>query len=354
MDKKKLPIENPLCLRLFISLLLYVVIGYVAVVLLQYLFSHFHNPVTEYFQLRMDVLFIFYLVIGMNWIFYCFWKKPWKYLEEVIAATQIVYEQDNHSISLSEPLREVEHQMNEIKMNMLFNQQAVKESEDKKNELVMYLAHDIRTPLTTVIGYLSLLDEVSDMPVEQKAKYIEIALDKAERLETLVNELFEITRYHTNMVQLEKRQIDLNVLLSQVIDDFYPDLSARGNTVNVSAEDKLFVMGDPDKLARAFNNLLKNAVSYSYPNTEISISARKKNNDIVVIFKNYGDTIPSDKLISIFQKFNRLDNARVSDIGGAGLGLPIAREIINQHGGKIVAKSSLQTVVFTIMLPCYA
>lgn len=111
-------------------------------------------------------------------------------------ATEIVYEQNDHTIELSEPLRAVENQMNQIKMSVLLSQQAAKEAENKKNEMVMYLAHDIRTPLTTVIGYLSLLNEATDMPVAQKAKYISIALDKSERLESLINELFEITRYH--------------------------------------------------------------------------------------------------------------------------------------------------------------
>ena len=124
-------------------------------------------------------------------------------MNEVIGATEIVYEQNDHAIELSEPLREVESQMNQIKMSVLFSQQAAKEAETKKNELVMYLAHDIRTPLTTVIGYLSLLNEAPDMPEEQKEKYIGIALDKSERLETLINELFEITRYHTNTVQVK-------------------------------------------------------------------------------------------------------------------------------------------------------
>lgn len=352
MDNKKLDREKQLRFRLFIILFFYVVIGFIAIMFLQYLFVLFHNPVTEYLQLRIDIIFILYLLIGFICIFYSFWRKPWIYLKEVITATQTVYEQNNHSISLSEPLREVEHQMNEIKMSVLLNQQAAKEAENKKNELVMYLAHDIRTPLTTVIGYLSLLDEAPDMPMEQKAKYIGIALEKAERLETLINELFEITRYHTNTVQLEKRQVDLYALLSQVIDDFYPVLSANGNTTQVSVDDNLFVMGDPEKLARVFNNLLKNAVAYSYPNTEISISAEKKDNDIIVVFKNYGVTIPTEQLSTIFEKFNRLDSARASNTGGAGLGLSIAKEIINLHGGKIIAKSSNETIVFIITLPC--
>lgn len=352
MKKEKLNVEKQLRFRLFAVLFFYIIIGYIAIMFLQYLFSIFHNPIMKYLQMRIDVIFILYLVIGLTCIFYYFWKKPWKYLEEVITATQTVYEKNEHSISLSEPLREVEHQMNEIKMSVLLHEQAAKEAENKKNELVMYLAHDIRTPLTTVIGYLSLLDEAPDMPMDQKAKYIGIALEKAERLETLLNELFEITRYHTNTVQVKRKKIDLYALLAQVIDDFYPVLSSNGNNVSVSAEDNLFILGDPEKLARVFNNLLKNAVAYSYPKTEISVFAVKKDNDIIVVFKNHGATIPAEQLPIIFEKFNRLDNARVSDTGGAGLGLSIAKEIINLHGGKIAAQSSNETIIFTITLPC--
>ena len=205
--------------------------------------------------------------------------------------------------------------------------------------------------MTTVIGYLSLLNEATDMPVDQKAKYISIALDKSERLESLINELFEITRYHTNTVQIKKQSVDLYALLSQVIDDFYPTLSAKGNTTEISMEDDLTVIGDPEKLARVFNNLLRNAASYCYANTEISISAKKKGNYAVVIFQNCGPTISEDQLNTIFNKFNRLDAARTSDTGGAGLGLSIAKEIVNLHGGEIIAQSQNEKVIFTVTIP---
>ena len=178
-----------------------------------------------------------------------------------------------------------------------------------------------------------------------------IALDKAERLETLINELFEITRYHTAAVQLQKAQIDLYALLAQVIDEFYPALSARGNTIQISAGDELIVTGDPEKLARVFNNLLKNAAAYSCPNTEISISAERKSTSVVIVFKNHGQTIPPDQLSGIFEKFSRLDEARLSDTGGVGLGLSIAKEIVELHDGEIIAQSSNETVTFTITLP---
>lgn len=341
-------IERRLCLRLFLFLALYAIIGFAVLLLSNYVLEVFPSSVCTWISQRLDVLFALYLIIGFSGIFYFYWKKPWGYLNEVMNATEIVYEQNDHTIELSEPLRAVE---NQIKMSVLLSQQAAKEAENKKNEMVMYLAHDIRTPLTTVIGYLSLLNEATDMPVDQKAKYISIALDKSERLESLINELFEITRYHTNTVQIKKQSVDLYALLSQVIDDFYPTLSAKGNTTEISMEDDLTIIGDPEKLARVFNNLLRNAASYCYANTEISISAKKKGNYAVVIFQNCGPTISEDQLNTIFNKFNRLDAARTSDTGGAGLGLSIAKEIVNLHGGEIIAQSQNEKVIFTVTIP---
>lgn len=277
-------------------------------------------------------------------------SKP-RYLNEIVSATQIVYEQNDQIIKLSEPLRDVENKMNQIKMSMLLNQKAVKEAEDRKQELVMYLAHDIRTPLTTVIGYLSLLQEAPDMPVDQKAKYIGIALEKAERLETLLNELFEITRYNMQTVILKKSSFDLHTLLNQIIDEFYPALTEHGNSIDFSMEKDLLLNADPEKLARVFNNLLKNAVAYSFPNTAISVSAHKVGNNILVTFQNQGHTISENQISSIFEKFSRLDDSRASNTGGSGLGLSIAKEIILLHGGQISAHSENETITFTVQLP---
>ena len=193
-----------------------------------------------------------YLVIGFVCIFNYYWKKPWDYLDEVIDATQTVYEQNSHTVSLSDPLKELRHNSIKIKMSVLLSKRAAKQAEEKKNEIIMYLAHDIRTPLTTVIGYLSLLHEASDMPEQQKEKYVKIALDKAERLERLINELFEITKYNAHTVIIKKENVDLHCLIAQVIDEIYPTLSANGNTAVFTAEDNLSVNADPEKLASSF------------------------------------------------------------------------------------------------------
>ena len=225
------------------------------------------------------------------------------------------------------------------------------EEVNKKNDLIAYLAHDLKTPLTSVVGYLSLLEEAPDMPDEQKAKYIHVALNKSLRLESLINEFFDITRYNLHQIELEKENIDLSYMLRQMTDEFYPVLESHGNTVNLAASESITISADPVKLARVFNNILKNAIAYSYPNTPIDVLADSDSKEIWVSFTNSGKTIPPGKLESIFEKFYRLDEARSSNTGGAGLGLAIAKEIVTRHGGTIRAVSENNVTTFTVTLP---
>lgn len=262
---------------------------------------------------------------------------------------QVVLEED--AVSVPWEYRDISQYLLEIRKKNKDNERLMLEEVSKKNDLIAYLAHDLKTPLTSVVGYLSLLEEAPDMPVEQKARYIHIALDKALRLETLINEFFDITRYNLHEIVLEKEQIDLSYMLSQMADEFYPVLQAHGNTVSVTADELLTVYADPDKLARVFNNILKNAIAYSYPNTPIEIRAGSAKGSVWISFVNSGKTIPQRKLDAIFEKFYRLDDARSSNTGGAGLGLAIAKEIIAQHGGTITATSSDQITTFVVTLP---
>lgn len=276
-----------------------------------------------------------------------------------------------------EEYAEISVQIADIKSNMQRHDQLLKEEAARKNDLITYLAHDLKTPLTSVVGYLSLLEEAPDMPPEQKAKYVHIALDKALRLEKLIDEFFEITRYNLQQIVLERERVDLEFMLVQMADEFYPILQEHGNTVRLffegaesgSAEGgnaeggnaeggsaarptaSLQIYADSEKLARVFNNILKNAVAYSYPDTEIRIDCHKGEDKVVVSFSNHGKTIPRQRLDAIFEKFFRLDEARATNNGGAGLGLAIAREIVSLHGGAITAKSEDEVTVFTVELP---
>lgn len=246
---------------------------------------------------------------------------------------------------------EISAQMAEIKSDMQHHEQVLKQEAARKNDLITYLAHDLKTPLTSVVGYLSLLEEAPDMPEEQKAKYIRITLDKALRLEKLIDEFFEITRYNLQQIILERENINLSFMLVQMADEFYPILREHGNKVDLEIKDNLTVYGDSEKLARVFNNILKNAIAYSDAGTEIGIWTEETDSYVVICFSNYGTTIPAQRLDAIFEKFFRLDNARTTNTGGAGLGLAIAKEIVTLHGGTIKADSQDRVTTFAVSLP---
>jgi two-component system sensor histidine kinase VanS len=273
-----------------------------------------------------------------------------KYFNEINACLDALIENEDKEINLSSEIAFIQQKLNALKQTLQKRERDAKQAEQRKNDLVTYLAHDVKTPLTSVIGYLSFLDETPDMPIEQKAKYIRVCLEKSYRLENLINEFFEITRYNLQTMTLSKKDIDICYMLAQLSEEVYPQLVARGKKAIIRVDDALTVCGDPDKLARAFNNIFKNAIFYGKDGADIEIRAKSKNNIVEIEFKNAG-SIPHDKLVSIFEKFYRLDEARASSSGGAGLGLAIAKEIVTLHGGEIRAKSENGYAFFTIFLP---
>lgn len=248
-------------------------------------------------------------------------------------------------------LRDFSQKLKDFKYDLKANEQARQLAEQQKNDLVVYLAHDLKTPLTSVIGYLSLLEEASDLPVEQRAKYIGIALDKAYRLEQLINEFFEITRLNMQTLPAQKSTVNLTILLMQIINEFFPMLEEKHIRVVSEIEPEIRIPADADKLARVFDNLFRNAVNYSSENTQIVCAAHKENGYAVVRLQNHGDTIAPEQLSHIFDKFYRLDSARQSSTGGAGLGLAIAKQIVELHDGTIEVSSRDGVTEFTVRLP---
>ena len=254
-------------------------------------------------------------------------------------------------MSFPKSYSDIEIKLRDMRLDVIGTRQAAAEAESKKNDLVMYLAHDLKTPLTSVVGYLTLLDECPELTTDQKAKYVGIALDKAYRLEQLINEFFEITRFDIHSVTLERNRIDLNMMIAQIADEFYPMLSEKNLTVDIDIIEHIVMFADSDKIARVFDNLLKNAVNYSYENTKIQIGARIRRDKVIIKFRNKSDVISPEKLQRLFEKFYRADSSRGTSTGGSGLGLAIAKQITELHGGTIRAKSTTDYTNFTVILP---
>ena len=263
--------------------------------------------------------------------------------------------------NISSALDQVEHepeellpltgQLEELKGELLRREKEAAVSEQKKNELVAYLAHDLRTPLTSVVAYLTMLENQPDMETSERAKYTHIALEKALRLEELINEFFDITKFNLQDFVLEKQEMDLSIFLEQIADENYAMLQKKGMTCAVDAQEGLMIKGDPDKLARVFENLLRNAVAYGSENTQILIQARGGHGRTTIVFTNEGPQIPQKKLEMIFERFYRADDSRSSKTGGSGLGLAIAKQVVELHGGTITAASDRKNTRFIVTFP---
>ena len=312
-------------------------------------FSEFFYSITDLRTLIIPILIIW--VIGTLVLLYRLLKKVFGYIDEVGKATEDLVNKDVEYIELPDELEEIQKRMNHLKRESEKNEKLAKENEEKKDELIVYLAHDIKTPLTSMIGYLSILDEIDDMPKKKQKNYISIALDKSYRLEDLINELFDVARFNSEKIVLEKEELNLNLMLEQIIDDFYPTLRELNKSIKLNYNEPISINGDPDKLSRVFNNLIKNAISYSKEESEIVINLKKDNNNAIVEVINKGKQISKEKLSKIFEKFYRLDSARTSRTGGSGLGLAIAKDIVELHNGTIIAESNEEETTFRVTLP---
>ena len=320
------------------------------------IFPHLYDLLDNIYELVFERGYFIFIIFGTTLIIvlsllYKLLNKIFSYVFAVSESADKLFDKNVEYINLPPEMVEVEKKLNHFKTEAIKNERLARENEQKKDELIVYLAHDIKTPLTSMIGYLSLLSEIKDMPQEQRNRYIDIALDKSYRLEDLINELFDVARFNSEKIVLEKEEINLNLMLEQIADDFYPTLKEMNKKINFTSDEKTILYADPDKLSRVFNNLIKNAVNYSKENTDIDISILNKENQSTVKITNKGKQIPKEKLDKIFEKFYRLDSSRTSKTGGSGLGLAIAKEIVELHGGRIYAESDMKETTFSVILP---
>ena len=293
------------------------------------------------------ILLALLLVFAGLFCVYLHWLTG--YFETIYEKMDILLQDTPVEISLPPEMLPIERKMNLIKSMMDRQKSDMLLAEQKKNDLVMYLAHDLKTPLASSISYLNLLRDEKQISEELREKYLTIALAKSEWLEDLINEFLEIARYSLSTITLQYSEINLTRLLEQLVYEFQPVLDQKGLTCRLATGDDLLLNCDAGKMQRVFDNLLRNAVNYSCDGTEITIEAESGGDCVKLRFSNHGGTIPQEKLERIFEQFYRLDTGRGSS--GAGLGLAIAKQIVTLHKGTITAESGDGLTVFTVTLP---
>lgn len=358
MNNYKSRITRHILLQYFLTLAAFV-IGTVLFVFLSYSFMRGFmwdpsDPVYVVFHFIKEYILLFLgmvLLGGWALITYYFMGRPLHYLDEVIAAAEKLVRPTEEQIILSDALKSIQDELNHVRETALLNAALTKEAEQRKNDLVVYLAHDLKTPLTSVIGYLTLLRDERQISEELRQKYLSISLGKAERLEDLINEFFEITRFNLSHITLQYSKVNLTRLFEQLIFEFQPMFKEKNLQCTLQAPADTMLRCDADRMQRVFDNLLRNAVFYSFENSTIEITVSQDDKQTLISFTNSGNTIPPEKLSRIFEQFFRLDTSRSSQNGGAGLGLAIAKEIVGLHGGKISASSREERIRFDITIP---
>lgn len=298
-----------------------------------------------------QALFMGILFVAMLVAFYLAMGRFTRRFDQISAAVHQMTTDTTREITLPRELEPVEADLNEMRLTLGQREEEARQAAQRARDLVVFLAHDLKTPLTSVIGYLNLMVDRPGLEPAQRAKYTGIALEKARRLEELISEFFDINRLELDQIEASGEIIDLTMLLEQIADEFWPLFEERELRFIPAIANTMKVKGDPEKLARVFDNVLRNAVNYSVPGGAVGLRAFQQGPVILISISNEGMEIPEQELTNIFEKFYRLDMARSTRTGGAGLGLAIAKEIVERHGGTIRAESTGKRVTFTITLP---
>ena len=303
------------------------------------------------------VVILILLVFGIGVFALSFWilqRKSFEYIDDILLAIKKISAGDlntNIDVKGDNEFSEIAASINKMSEEIRVLMESERHNEKSKNDMITNIAHDLRTPLTSILGYLDLINK-RDLSEETKKEYLKIVYEKSKKLQDLIESLFSFTKTNSSKLVLKIDKIDIIKLLCQLMEEFYPNFENKGITCSVNTnEDSCVIDGDGTLLARLFDNLINNAIKYGADGKriDIKISVEKKIVKIAVI--NYGKVIPANELPLIFGKFYRVDQARNSNTGGTGLGLAIAKNITELHHGIIDVSSDLSGTIFSVTLP---
>lgn len=252
----------------------------------------------------------------------------------------------------TDELAEVAKNINFMEQQLREQMEAQRQVEKTKNELITNVAHDLRTPLTSIIGYIGLVKDNKYQNEEEFSQYLDIAYVKSEKLKVLIEDLFEYTKLSNNGVKLHIESISITNLVNQLIQELMPLAEDKAITINTtSTVTRGLVNVDSIKMTRAIENLLGNAIKYTTEGNSIKVDMSNEENDVIIKIKNKGE-LSHEELDKLFDRFYRTDTSRNSTTGGSGLGLAIAKSIVEMHNGKIWASLEDDYISFNIRLKC--
>ncbi|MCR8644271.1 HAMP domain-containing histidine kinase [Paenibacillus sp. N1-5-1-14] len=289
--------------------------------------------------------------------FFIYSRKVFRFLDEISRGLVEISKGNLHyeiKAKSSDEIGRLADQFNEMTKKLRTSIEEERHAEKTKNELITGVSHDLRTPLTSILGYLELIERDRYQDEVELRYYTKIAYDKSKNLKHLIDSLFEYTSLRGEALHPQFKKINMISFLKQLAEEFNPQLNKAGMTYRMFVEeDSMIVEGDGNQFMRAYENLISNAIRHGSSGRYLDIRIRRDRRDAVIEIVNYGDQIMERDLPYIFDRFYRADRARSSHNGGTGLGLAITKGIIELHHGLISARSTMQETVFETRLPLF-
>ncbi|MBF6625370.1 HAMP domain-containing histidine kinase [Aerococcaceae bacterium zg-BR9] len=248
-------------------------------------------------------------------------------------------------------LTEVIRSINSLVESTVQSREEERKIEQSKDELIANVGHDLRTPLTSIIGYLGLIDNQQYQSEEQMLNYARIAYNKALGMKVLVSDLFDYAASRLTSYEIKPIEMSIEMFFEQIAADF--ELTAQEKHIEIEIDvvpEDLIVSLDPEKMARVFHNLISNALKYGHGASVIQLRAYQElaSKKTMMEVRNNGELILETELENIFERSYRLDSSRNADVPGSGLGLAIVRNIVKLHDGEVSAEIDREFLVFKI------
>ena len=279
-----------------------------------------------------------------------------KYIQEIASGVRIISSGDlSYRVQEKgkDEIKNLAENINNMAAEIQSRIEAERRSEKTKSELITNVSHDLRTPLTSVMGYIGLIKDGKYEDEDMMKEYLNIAFNKSNQLKELIEDLFEYTKLNNQGIVLEKNKVNIVEFLSQIIEEYIPVFEENQiEVVKKFVDEKSVVEIDAGKMVRVFENLFSNAIKYSFKPGEVVVSTYEDNGYVNIVIKNKGESIPKEKVERLFDRFYRVDEARNSNTKGSGLGLAISKNIVELHKGKIWAECVGNDVSFFIKLKC--
>ncbi|ANS74130.1 histidine kinase [Paenibacillus yonginensis] len=281
-------------------------------------------------------------------------RRERSYLDQLIEEVHLIgHVGPDHKITVRSigQLGQLAADINSMLERLKLSVEEERRAEQTKNELITNISHDLRTPLTTITGYLGLVDQDKYRDEVELRYYMNMAYEESIRLKKLMEDLFEYTRLSNKGNNMQWTRINVAEMLNQLVAQFGWQLHEHGMEARLAIEGQLVIWADGDKLRRVYENLITNAIRYGQDGYYLDIRGRVQGDEIVTEVVNYGEPIPQRDLPYLFERFYRVEKSRAQHTGGSGIGLAIAKNIVELHHGSISADSDEERTIFTVRLP---